>query len=734
MSEVEPCGAYREAAPMYHKAGWRGVLPLPPNSKQLTLKGFTGHAGTEPSYADIQTWMDGSEGDGNIALRLPDGVLGIDVDNYGGKHGLATLLEREEVLGILPETWRSSARAAPDHDSGIYFYRVPPELSWPGQLGENVELIQRSHRYAVVWPSVHPETKTKYRWYSPAGVLLDFAVPKVEDLAELPASWVDALSIGPYVAQDKVDGMTDQRTATWISEHDRVGTCRLVRHAVLEISTRFRHSGSRHGALNQGLLTLARYGEQGHQGLIVALTELRRAFAVAASDPSRDAPRSDGELVKEWGSSLRGAVALVLAQPTRSGPVEACVCDMALSALVPPAELDDGRPRATVRHEEPARQESSPTGQPEAATAISGVEQAVNPPASELEHEIRRQYLRNEAQRILDERESGSGFTWPGSTFSLTEELDVPDEAVLYTVQHVMPTGANVLLAAQYKAGKTTMMNNLARSLADGTPFLGRFSIANLDGRVALWNYEVDRPMYRRWLRDMKITNSDKITPFNLRGYRMPLLVKFVEDQVVEWLKRHEIAFWVIDPFARAFVGSGDENSNNDVGKFLDTLDVIKRRAGVRDLVLPTHTGRAEQVEGAEHARGATRLDDWADVRWLLIKDREAMSYYRATGRDVDWPETQLAYDVPTRTLSMSDKSRGDLRSDQMMTTICAVVRRAPGIGTRALRDEVKDMLGTMSVKHFDEARGILKRAGKLRTEQSGSALVHHLTASDDLV
>ena len=716
---------YREAADMYWSAGWRGILPIPANSKQLKLRGWTGHEGATPSYADVQAWTDGDEGAGNIALRLPDGVLGIDVDAYGEKSGAETLARRIDDWGPLPATWRSSAR---EHPSGIYLFRVPTGLAWPGEIGSNVEIVQYAHRYAVVWPSRHPDTGTAYTWYAPSGEAMPYVVPTPDELPELPQRWVDGLSSGVYSPDAKAT-ITDARTLEWLNEHECVGTCRTIRHAQTQIAARFRH-GSRHEVLTQGLLALVRLGEQGHRELGAALERHKDAFRQAAGDPTRGAERSDEQIEGEWSRAVTGAVAIVLAQPTRNA-FRPCGCDLELTSLIPPAHIDDGRPLPPAVPEV-----SSPIAEPDpVSTSTLDLAPPAEPPRvlTMLELEIQRQRLQRDARKALDLEEAQAGFTWPESLYSLTDELDIPDEPVLYTVQHVMPTGTNVLLAAQYKAGKTTMMNNLARSLADGTPFLGRFNIADIEGRIALWNYEVDRPMFRRWLRDMKIHNTERITAFNLRGYRMPLLVKTIEDQVVEWLQRHEITFWVVDPFARAFVGSGDENSNNDVGQFLDTLDVIKRRAGVRDLVVPTHTGRSEMAEGAERARGATRLDDWADVRWLLTKDKEGASYYRATGRDVDWPETQLAYDAPTRTLSMGDKSRKDLRSDQLLTAICSVVRRQPGIGTRALRDEVRDLLGSMSVDRFNDARAVLKRNGTLRVELSGSAQGHFLNAPDEL-
>ena len=84
-------GPYGAAAVDYWTAGWRGVLPLPAKAKKWPDKGFTGANGVDPSRADIQTWIENGRANSNIVLRLPDDVIGIDVDCYGGKQGAATI-------------------------------------------------------------------------------------------------------------------------------------------------------------------------------------------------------------------------------------------------------------------------------------------------------------------------------------------------------------------------------------------------------------------------------------------------------------------------------------------------------------------------------------------------------------------------------------------------------------------------------------------------------------------
>lgn len=267
-------------------------------------------------------------------------------------------------------------------------------------------------------------------------------------------------------------------------------------------------------------------------------------------------------------------------------------------------------------------------------------------------YELENQSIRREVRKHLDDLENLASYRPPTIVRSAADELAMPDEETAWTVFDLMPRGANVLLTAAYKSGKTTMVNNLVKALVDDEPFLGKYGVEPHDGRVVIFNYEVDPRQYRQWLRDMNIRNLDKVTLVHLRGLRMPVTTTHIEDKIVDLLAEYECQTWILDPFARAFVGSGEENSNSDVGRFLDTLDVIKARAGVSNLVMPAHTGRAEE-QGITRARGATRLDDHADARWILTKSASGERFFSASGRDVEVDEHMLGFDPDTRLLSV---------------------------------------------------------------------------------
>ncbi|MEU7574071.1 AAA family ATPase [Micromonospora sp. NPDC049240] len=328
-----------------------------------------------------------------------------------------------------------------------------------------------------------------------------------------------------------------------------------------------------------------------------------------------------------------------------------------------------------------------------------------------------------DADKLLRDELFAESWREPVSHGTLAEELLLPDPEVIYRVDRLIPVDGNVTITAQYKTGKTTLVNELVRSLVDNQPFLGQYRVDPEDGRVAIFNYEVAEPMYRRWLRDQQIENPDRVVALHLRGKRLPLTNPQVEDWVVRWLAEREVTVWVVDPFARAYVGCGEENDNSAVGQFLDTLDVIKDRAGVRELILPLHTGRAEQQRGEERARAATRLDDWADVRWLLTRDRNANRFLWANGRDVNVEEQRLTFDQQTRRLAAAGEGTGRsaTRDDELDGRIVAVVTAEPGIGF----NELHRRLGG-DKQAVRAAVNRLVQAGRLRKEV-GKNNTHHL-------
>ncbi|MEH3076197.1 MAG: bifunctional DNA primase/polymerase [Quadrisphaera sp.] len=303
----EGASVYATAAQALLNSGLGSPLPLPAGQKFPPPKGWTGAEARAASGADVAEWVQ-AHPHGNVALRLADGVVGIDVDGYSGKAGAATSRQAQAALGDLPATFMSTSRD--DGVSAIRFYRVPPGTVLVGQLatagfGRDVEVIQRHHRYAVVAPSRHPAGGI-YRWLGPDGVALhDGEVPSIDDLSPLPDAWVSALAIDarragvsadvvlapadwpsvqrtdPYV-QSLIDGLTtDTPAGVW---HDWLYNrcCRLNAAARLGLIT------TEDLTRAQGLLVQRLHAAFPERGTTEpAVAEVARTFRDAAEHTSR---------------------------------------------------------------------------------------------------------------------------------------------------------------------------------------------------------------------------------------------------------------------------------------------------------------------------------------------------------------------------------------------------------------------------------------------------------------
>ena len=323
--------------------------------------------------------------------------------------------------------------------------------------------------------------------------------------------------------------------------------------------------------------------------------------------------------------------------------------------------------------------------------------------------ELLRQTAYRDIKRQLADQQAANRYQLPPYLPTLTEELAQNDEPVQWLITGLWPRHGNVSLTAPYKSGKTSTTNNVIKALIEQRDLFNNPSFKVDDpGRIAIWNYEVSPQQYRSWLREMNLTNTDKVTVLNMRGFTWPLIHDYAIDHTIQWLADNHIRTWVIDPLARAFTGCGDENSNEDMGIFLDTLDVIKERAGVENLMIVAHAGRNAEA-GITRARGASRFDDWVDVRWTLTTDGDDR-YFEAFGRDVDIEQSHLAWDDTDRSQTMR---RGEGKKEKKLShwsqqIIDALKANGKPMKTSDLAEAIKGDLSSRDSTALSVLRGLV--------------------------
>lgn len=256
-----------------------------------------------------------------------------------------------------------------------------------------------------------------------------------------------------------------------------------------------------------------------------------------------------------------------------------------------------------------------------------------------------------------------------------------------YSVDRLAPANARIMLAAQYKAGKTTLVDNLVRALVDGDKFLDQFAVARPVRRLVMVDLEVSEGQRRRWLADQSIAHKSAVVDVvALRG-RAAAFNLLDPRCRADWSARLADldTDWLVLDCLRPILDAAGLDEHRDAGRFLVQFDALLDAANIADALLVDHMGHY-----GERARGDSRKLDWADASWRLVRETDephSPRYFSAYGRDVDLPEGRLAYEPSTRRLSYAAGSRSDAKVEAAMRAVIAVLAAdtSGGLSGRAL-------------------------------------------------
>lgn len=310
-TEVIPLRGYGAVALDYHRAGWH-PLPLPPGRKKYPPSGVTGYDGAYPSEGQIVEWTR-TKPTGNLALRLPVDVVGVDVDVYhGGEEGLAELVAK---FGPLPLTVMSTSRT---DGSAIRLFRVPAMTCFATDPAQGVDMIQYGHRYVVAPPSLHPEGR-RYRWIDEAsGEVLD-AIPDPAELPDLPWSWLEGLKVAPKSSGVDKPATPDELRA-FIDAHTEANRPQALKGIRTHLADNAR-PGGRHDTLYRAACWALREAAAGYYTAADALEVLEQWWGEVIDDARRLDPNHRGDT--EFGSAVAHALAVISTEPERIAELRA---------------------------------------------------------------------------------------------------------------------------------------------------------------------------------------------------------------------------------------------------------------------------------------------------------------------------------------------------------------------------------------------------------------------------
>ncbi|MDR3658505.1 MAG: AAA family ATPase [Mycobacterium sp.] len=618
--------------------GWTGPIPIGREDrgrfKLPWAKGLHGIHGADAApdlwedlAADANLRREGTPGILALAERLPEGVLGIDVDAYDGKNGEQTLADWEAQFGPLPPTYRVTARG--DGVSGIRLYRVPVGFYPKETHNSGVEFLDHHHRYMAAPPSWHHIGKP-YRLILPNGKRSKFGIlPSVDTIPLLPQSYLDGLPARATMAGGA------EATDPEVAEFGQVYDSGPQPEAVLWIigkTVESPESESTRNATRDALCWAAREAKGRRFGWDNAVELIRSAAENAYQDRGKQIDEHE----------FCRLVAYAVGQ----------VRDTDEDDLYEAWQSDDWT----------------------AAVSSEGGGDPTQPSESDVQKEVRRQNTVEEARR----RRQAAGWNAPPEQGSLADQLQNVDTAMVYVVEDVFPDGAICQVNAQFKIGKTTLVTNLVQSLATGDPFLRRFRVKSV-GNIAHWNMEVSQNTLLGWYRKQGMPDEalGKCFPLSVRGN---LSLDFNNDSVVawtlKWLKDNDIQAWIIDPLSKLY--RDDENSSTEFNKWWLRLEHIAREAGLKLVVVVHHTGHAN-----ERSRGTSAMMGNPDVLLsythagnLGEKAPSNLRYLSAIGRDVDLPSTEINWEADTNTLfcTNSGTTRVQAKSDVKARQVAVAV------------------------------------------------------------
>lgn len=313
------------AAKLWRDAGWMGTIPLPARKKNPPPTGWTGRTAQFPDNEQISEWCRLAQYKrGNIGLHLGwpitiNGeeyeVIGVDVDDYEdngkAKTGGQQLEAIERNLGRLPRTYVSTARASNgDFHSGIRFFLVRRGLAFRGQVDKDIEVIQKNHRFAVVWPSYNPKSDSQYCLYSPdawanfesgGGIPEPLReIPDVTSLPFLPDKWVDYLTNGKMLDSDQGIDMesTVDEIGQWALDQFNDGDhiCGYMRRVVNKWKKKIKDEATSHDKVRDAHWEIINCAAEGHTGWMDALREIDQHWITDVMSRSK---RSVSDMNKE---------------------------------------------------------------------------------------------------------------------------------------------------------------------------------------------------------------------------------------------------------------------------------------------------------------------------------------------------------------------------------------------------------------------------------------------------
>lgn len=239
--------------------------------------------------------------------------------------------------------------------------------------------------------------------------------------------------------------------------------------------------------------------------------------------------------------------------------------------------------------------------------------------------------------------------------FVLVRASDMAARAPTFLIRDVMETSSLACIFGDPGCGKSFMSLHMACCVATGTPFFG---LPVKQGVVIYLAGEGHGGLARRvsaWEAETGASMTDA-----------PLFISAVAPRLLDDAHTEAVAtavadvagsegapcLIVVDTLARSFVG-GDENSSQDMGRFIAALDAMKNVYPGCTVLVVHHTGHADKGR----ARGSMALLGSMDAEYICRKEGDAITLGNTKMKDAA-TFSPKGFALKSVTLGVDDEGR----------------------------------------------------------------------------
>lgn len=265
-------------------------------------------------------------------------------------------------------------------------------------------------------------------------------------------------------------------------------------------------------------------------------------------------------------------------------------------------------------------------------------EEAAEAYTHKVQAELAHLRVRRDAQELLRREESAArrADLPPAEPVSLEAAMAEGVPETQWRIEGLLKADSTCVLSGPYKAGKSLLVSELVRSLADGEPYLDHFPVNAHEGRVMVVDTEQGMSELLEVLAARNIRNKDRVELVDTSGIvaDWDLTVAENMDRAVAMLQERNVSALVFDPLAPLFIAMDVDENTAAAQKPLEAFNELKRRAGLDVVILSHHSGHGE----GGRARGNSAISGWPAVLWDLVRKGDGFDADRlltAKGRGV---------------------------------------------------------------------------------------------------